>query len=526
MADLRQFDFRHALLHEAAYESVLLRQRRTWHAQAARWLIARNPARADERAALIARHFARSTTPADAVPWLRTAGERAFAAYANQEAVDHFSSALELALADAELRFELLRGRERALDRLGQRDAQAADLAALLEVAPGLGPLAEAQALLQRADFLWSTGDLPGAAATATEALTLAAAADSAHLSGEAERQLGRLAREAGEATAAQEHFAAAARHVGDAPSAQRANLLVQIGVVRAEDGDLSGALESFESGLATARAAGDTWDEAWALDNIAIVHAQRGDLSSALTAGQESLALAESTGSLFRQVQNRINLALFMNRVGDLAGALAASAVAADQAARIRDSYGAALAALAHAAAQVGLGRADEARAEFAALLPAAAEAGEHLELACQLGGAEALLAGAEWDEAAAAADTVAVRVGEREPGTAALARALQARALLAAGRVDDALSASAEAIAHLTAIVDMWDADRIWFARYLALDAAGDPEAAAALDTAGAALELKLSRIGAPALRTQLVEHVPAAAEIAARYGLSLRT
>lgn len=90
--------FRHALLHDAAYSTVLLRTRRELHARIATHLAAHAP----DRARQIATHWLEAGRPADALPFLVTAGQRALRAMALSDAFAAFEAAINAADADAD----------------------------------------------------------------------------------------------------------------------------------------------------------------------------------------------------------------------------------------------------------------------------------------------------------------------------------------------------------------------------------------------------------------------------------------
>ncbi len=92
------YAFRHALLHEAAYDTVLRKDRREVHGRLARYLGAARP----EVPAEVARHHLASDHPEDALPWLVDAGERATRVMAVFEAIRQFTAALELATDDTD----------------------------------------------------------------------------------------------------------------------------------------------------------------------------------------------------------------------------------------------------------------------------------------------------------------------------------------------------------------------------------------------------------------------------------------
>lgn len=92
-AGMTEFVFKHSILREVTYETVLKRQRRGWHAQAAAWLVAQSGQRAPEVAILIAEHYERAEDFANAANWFGLAGDQAFDAYAPEAAVEVYRKA-------------------------------------------------------------------------------------------------------------------------------------------------------------------------------------------------------------------------------------------------------------------------------------------------------------------------------------------------------------------------------------------------------------------------------------------------
>lgn len=93
-AGTQEYAFKHTLLHEVTYETVLLKLRRDYHARTARWLETHAGERISEYAGLIAGHLERANLTEPAIHYLRLAGERALGAYAYREAADYFKRAL------------------------------------------------------------------------------------------------------------------------------------------------------------------------------------------------------------------------------------------------------------------------------------------------------------------------------------------------------------------------------------------------------------------------------------------------
>jgi tetratricopeptide (TPR) repeat protein len=91
------FAFRHTLTQEAAYESLLLKERHTLHQHVAQTFEILYPERLDELAAPLAQHYAEAGDSAKALEYSIRAGDVASRVYAHNEAVDHYNRALQAA---------------------------------------------------------------------------------------------------------------------------------------------------------------------------------------------------------------------------------------------------------------------------------------------------------------------------------------------------------------------------------------------------------------------------------------------
>ncbi len=90
------YTFKHALVQEAAYASLLRERRRTLHAHIARALEGEFPEVAETQPELVAYHYAAAGLTAPAIAYYRRAAERAMAASANADAIAHLTRGLEL----------------------------------------------------------------------------------------------------------------------------------------------------------------------------------------------------------------------------------------------------------------------------------------------------------------------------------------------------------------------------------------------------------------------------------------------
>jgi serine/threonine protein kinase/tetratricopeptide (TPR) repeat protein len=91
-----RYQFRHALIQDAAYQSLLRRTRREYHWRIARALAAQFPELAETQPELIAHHYTEGGELEPAIRFWTKAGMRASLRSANKEAVSHLSQALRL----------------------------------------------------------------------------------------------------------------------------------------------------------------------------------------------------------------------------------------------------------------------------------------------------------------------------------------------------------------------------------------------------------------------------------------------
>jgi predicted ATPase/class 3 adenylate cyclase len=91
-----RYFFKHALVRDAAYQSLLKSKRKQLHTQIAQVLEARFPEIVDTHPELLAHHYTQAEHSQSAIHYWREAGLRASARAAHAEAIQHFSAALNL----------------------------------------------------------------------------------------------------------------------------------------------------------------------------------------------------------------------------------------------------------------------------------------------------------------------------------------------------------------------------------------------------------------------------------------------
>jgi class 3 adenylate cyclase/tetratricopeptide (TPR) repeat protein len=89
------YTFKHALIQDAAYESLLRKTRQEFHGRIADELVASFPDLADARPDLVAQHFSNAGRGAQAIKYWLKAGQMALSRAANHEAIAHLKRGLE-----------------------------------------------------------------------------------------------------------------------------------------------------------------------------------------------------------------------------------------------------------------------------------------------------------------------------------------------------------------------------------------------------------------------------------------------
>lgn len=89
------YEFKHALVRDAAYQSMLKSTRQVHHQRIARVLEERFPGTVEAQPELLAQHYAEARLTEQAIAYWQKAGARAVASCANLEAMNHLRKALE-----------------------------------------------------------------------------------------------------------------------------------------------------------------------------------------------------------------------------------------------------------------------------------------------------------------------------------------------------------------------------------------------------------------------------------------------
>src|SRR5262249_18597453 len=149
------YTFKHALIQEAAYQSLLKSTRQQYHQRVAQVLEAQFPDTAETQPELLAHHYAEAGLLAQALPYWQQAGQRALQRSAHLAAMHHLTRGHEIiaALPDAAERIQhelvlqttlgsaLMALKGQAAPEVGQAYARARELCRQVGETPQLFPI-------------------------------------------------------------------------------------------------------------------------------------------------------------------------------------------------------------------------------------------------------------------------------------------------------------------------------------------------------------------------------------------------
>jgi class 3 adenylate cyclase/tetratricopeptide (TPR) repeat protein len=296
----RELWFGHAIVRDVTYETILLRERKRYHAEVARWLVGKSGVRSTEWAAVVADHWWRAGEPEQALINLLRASDQALASGAPREALDMVDRALACleALPDPERRQrgELLLRKGAALFQSSDFNASDGCLEEGLEIARESGDARlAAEALIGLAETACARGIYPRAHEALTEAL------DQAYLASDAARMahtlvtLGWVSYRLGDFEEAKISFERA-RDIFDRVGDRRGLALAftRLGSALSKLGAFAEAASAFDRAVALTRELGARRDLARALNNYADQLWRHGHLEAARRNLDEALPLCE----------------------------------------------------------------------------------------------------------------------------------------------------------------------------------------------------------------------------------------
>jgi tetratricopeptide (TPR) repeat protein len=254
---------------------------------------------------LLAYHYALSDDQSKALYYLQRAGQKALLGNANEAAIGYFTQALKIADETDQVRvqFELLAGRERAYDRLGNRLAQTEDLRLMEQLAAdsdqGL------QAILQQLEthnrrmlLLSNLGQYAQAVEIAEAMLTLARSEAQTAWEARILSNVGIISWRQGEhlrAPRAMRQSLKLADQINDYQL--KATCLNYLGLIHTRLADYAQARQDYQQALQLYCDIGDRAGEAACANNLGLLEANLGRYQAAQQHHAQSLSICRTIG-------------------------------------------------------------------------------------------------------------------------------------------------------------------------------------------------------------------------------------
>jgi serine/threonine protein kinase/tetratricopeptide (TPR) repeat protein len=317
-----EYGFRHAILRDVVYETIVPSQRRHYHRLVAEWLTQAGRDRLEEYNPLIAEHYEGAEAFTEAAEHLRRVAARATSVGSLDDALRVLQRAIGmLPEMQAELRMKLQLQLGDAYAIKGSYDEAVAALQPALETARRLGDRSvEAGALAQLGRVAGVfRGDYPAGQAYFDEALPIARELQDREALVFITRQLGNIGNAMGDLEAARCHLEESlylAREIGD--RASEVNALNSLGINAQTRDDLEVALRHFQQGLDLAAEIGDRNLRAMLTGNAAEIHLRQGDFATAKRLSERALAVAQEAANDSLVASARFWLGVSLMRLGD----------------------------------------------------------------------------------------------------------------------------------------------------------------------------------------------------------------
>ena len=359
-----EYGFAQAMFRDVAYESLLLRDRRTYHRLVAQQLEETHPDQREEVYELLAHHYGLSGDHRQALTYLIKAGDKTRAAYANKEAIEFYTQAALLAdqlgtpaenaaaaegLGDVFYHVgqydDALAGFTRALSFRAEALAQA-DLyrrmgavhekrgdyeAALTHCALGLNLLQPdhtrtvemARLLTLECRVHHQQGQFENAIEDGERALVIVEDTSNYQEIAQAHNELGNAYDQFGQPEKAIFHFERGLlilERIGDEHGASK--IYNNLAIIYSRT-DLNRSLEYVQYFLETMQRLGDVWGESTAYQNLGVVKYTQGHYDQAIEYYQRSLQIKERLGDNLGIADCHVNLGESFRSLGDVAKAI-----------------------------------------------------------------------------------------------------------------------------------------------------------------------------------------------------------
>ncbi|MHA1991187.1 MAG: adenylate/guanylate cyclase domain-containing protein [Candidatus Hodarchaeales archaeon] len=325
-ANVMEYMFKHTMLREVTYESVLKRTRQVYHKQVAEWLIKHSGERVDEVAGLIAKHLEIAGNKKEALMYIIKAAESALSKYALEEADGFYTRALALTPDnDIENQYTLIVGKERILGLQGNRAKQREILEKLVSLVEAMEDgFKKVEVQILKAWFAYWTSDFSEMLTVAGEALTSAQVINDQNLIQRSNYTIAWALIQLDDIENALNHAQEGlfqARELNDRIG--EGSLLNTLGLIKMSQGDYPSARNYLEGFLSIAKDNKDQDSEKTALNNLGVSHTKQGKFASARNYYQQFNDIATEIGDQVSISTSFINLAWVTSAQGEWENAL-----------------------------------------------------------------------------------------------------------------------------------------------------------------------------------------------------------
>lgn len=322
------YAFRHILTQETIYDSMLHSRRPDMHRVVAECIEDLYSDELSRHIEVLALHYDRARARDKALHYALLAGDRARERFANREAIEHYSRALQLSqhLSGYEVaRWRAVVGLGDVERHVGEYEEATACYQAALEDWPDAGPMAQSQVILKIAQVWDKRGDLEAAEEWLRRGLAVIDEADIEFpaLRAEIFSELGWLALRRGDLSAAQEYLERGLDRVEKTGRPDvLSSILNRLGAVYYHRGEMDRSAEYVERSLELREQLGDVLGVARSYNNLGIVKKLNGDWEGALAEYERAVTLHERIGEVEGLALASTNLGILYTERGDWARA------------------------------------------------------------------------------------------------------------------------------------------------------------------------------------------------------------
>ncbi len=298
----KKYLFRHILVHDTAYSSIIKSNLKKLHRAAAESMEEMFPGELDSISVFLMHHYDKADEKGKAIEW----GFKTMKRYTGEELLKITLRMESLLLEEQsgdqldESVLKMLSFREKALDTLADRKEQRKTIQRMIDLAEKTGSdLNMAIALKKRGAMAMCTGDMKAALENMNKALELAHSAGDRHFQSIVLGNLGGLLGNQGQIDQAQEYFEKALeihRETGDLNS--EGIILMNLGVMQKARGHMTRARDYYKQSIEIARKVGDRITVANALGNTGSLLWSMGLLGEAGDNYRESLDMQRELGN------------------------------------------------------------------------------------------------------------------------------------------------------------------------------------------------------------------------------------